>query len=86
MVNLFCCGQSVPSRPLDNGGRGEGGGSLPKNFSWPFAPEYGLNVWSKYNGEEGERAPRASHLNPPLEIIIPNKHYFYSITLRILIR
>ena len=20
MVNLFCCGQSVPSRPLDNGG------------------------------------------------------------------
>ena len=26
MENLFCCGQSVPSRPLDNGGGGGGGG------------------------------------------------------------
>ena len=75
IVNLFCCGQSVPSRPLDNGG----GGSLPKNFSRPFAPEFGLNII-------GGGAPRASHLNPPLEIIIPNNHYFYSLTLRILIR
>ena len=59
-----CSGQS---RPLDKeGGRGEGGGVKKFCFA-PFGPLFGLKIG------EGERAPRASPRDPPLQRVIHTK-------------
>ena len=56
-------GNGGRSRPPDNGGRGGGrpdpkirGAQCPKNFFWPFEPQFGLKIWEA----------RAPFLDPPL--------------------
>ena len=53
------------------GGHPEGGASLPKNFFWPFGPQFGLKIRAGQAGPPGMPGSATATSDTQISMIFP---------------